>query len=116
MKLNEGAISQIIASLEWLNKVANRVGQCVLDEAEIKTLLNTFKELTEENAKIGIENFELVCELSRIKADTVRKMQERLTTFFANDETLEYTEVDAEYINEQIVRIAKEIEGERDGN
>lgn len=35
-------------------------------------------ELTEDNKKIGIENFDLVCELSRIKADTVREMQERL--------------------------------------
>lgn len=71
------------------------------------------KELSEENEKIGIENFDLVCELSRIKEDTVRKMQERLTDFFANDAELEYIEVDANYINERIDQIAKEVlEGE----
>ena len=43
------------------------------------------------------------------KADTVRKMQDMLTTFFRNDETLEYSEVNADYINEQIDQIAKEL-------
>lgn len=42
-------------------------------------------------------------------ADTVREMQERLTSFFDNDEFLETAEVDAEYINEQIVNVAKEM-------
>lgn len=47
-----------------------------------------------------------------IIADTVREMQARLTTLFANDENLEYIEVDAEYINEQINQIANEMIGE----
>ena len=42
-------------------------------------------------------------------ADTVRKMQERLTTFFSSDDMLKYNEVDADYINEQIRRIAEEL-------
>lgn len=36
------------------------------------------KRLTEENEKIGIENFALIRKLSLIKEDTVRKMGERL--------------------------------------
>ena len=43
------------------------------------------------------------------RADTVSEMQERLTSFFENDETLAMVEVDAEYINEQIVNVAKEM-------
>lgn len=43
--------------------------------ADALTLIN---ELTEENKKIGIENFDLICELSRIKADTVRKMHSEI--------------------------------------
>lgn len=43
-----------------------------------KDALSLIKELTEENEKIGIENFDLVCKLSRIKEDTVREMRERL--------------------------------------
>jgi hypothetical protein len=36
-------------------------------------------------------------------------MQERLTTFFAADDTLKHIEVDAEYINSRIDKISKEI-------
>ena len=60
--------------------------------------LTLISELTEEN--------------ERMRAATVREMQERLTSFFANDENLEYIEVDAEYINEQIDQIANEMLGE----
>jgi hypothetical protein len=52
---------------------------------------------------------ELIPSIESVKADTVRKMQERLTEFFENDETVKYVEVDAEYINEQIIQIAKEM-------
>lgn len=45
---------------------------------DIHSLDANIKGLTVENEKIGIENFDLICELSRIKEDTVRKMQERL--------------------------------------
>jgi hypothetical protein len=45
---------------------------------DIHSLDANIKRLTVENEKIGIENFDLICELSRIKEDTVRKMQERL--------------------------------------
>ena len=103
-----------------------------------KDTLSLIKELIEENERLRAENEALAisevkeCEISQmlvyrirnkhpavmaVIADTVRKMQERLTTLFANDETLEYTEVDAEYINEQIVRIAKEImEGDNEAS
>ena len=39
----------------------------------------------------------------------IKAMQQRLTTFFANDDFTKYCEVDADYINEQINRIAKEM-------
>ena len=48
--------------------------------------------------------------IAKTEADTVRQMQERLTTFFAADDTLKYSEVEAEYINSQIDKIAKELE------
>ena len=44
-----------------------------------------------------------------VKADTVKKMRELLTTFFDIDDMLKYNEVDADYINEQINRIAEEM-------
>lgn len=36
------------------------------------------RELIEENERLGIENFDLICKLSRIKEDTVREFVERL--------------------------------------
>lgn len=44
----------------------------------------------------------------KLIADTIRKMQTALTTFFANDDHLKYNEVDADYINEQINKIINE--------
>ncbi len=44
-----------------------------------------------------------------VRADTVRKMQERLKEYFSQDEMIEYAEVDADYINERIDQIAKEM-------
>lgn len=68
------------------------------------------KRLTDENEKIGIENFELICELSRIKADTVRKMQERLHARFGTDSNRVYSNYN---IHRYIDQIAKEmVEGE----
>ena len=43
-----------------------------------KLALALIRELTEENGKLGIKNFDLICELSRIKADTVREMRKKL--------------------------------------
>ena len=74
-----------------------------------KDALALIKELTEKNEKIGIDNFNLICELSRIRADAVRELQDELITFFNNDDMLKYNEVDAEYINEQITKIAKKV-------
>ena len=53
---------------------------CVLKDA-----LSLIKELTEECKKIGIENFDLICELSRIKEDTVQKMKDRLINYESYD-------------------------------
>lgn len=66
--------------------------------------LDLIKQLTEENEKIGIENFDLICELSRIKSDTVRKMQERLKEQFRDK--FGYR---SDYIHELIDIIAKEM-------
>ena len=72
-------------------------------------------ELSRDNEEWEHENNDLECDndmlrerITEIKTDTVRKMQERLTTFFANDDHLKYNEVDAEYINEQINKIINE--------
>ena len=85
------------------------------------------KELTEENERLRDVKSEyetFIGELkpkidsirAEVKADIVRKMQERLTDFFNNDDTVEYIEVDAVYINEQIEKIAKEmVEGYQKG-
>lgn len=98
--------------------------------------LTLIKELTAENEYLKQQNeiyellnerLEAVCEsyawtfgtsiskelfLKKERAATVREMQERLTSFFANDDTLEYIEVDAEYINEQVNQIAEQMIGE----
>ena len=67
--------------------------------------------LTDENEKIGIENFELICELSRIKADTVRKMQESLHERFGTDSNRVYSNYN---IHRYIDQIAKEmVEGKK---
>ena len=71
--------------------------------------------LTEENKKIGIENFDLICELSRIKADTVKKVADLL--WEGESEKLNIS-VGGKYYDKQefIVQIAKEIlEGGTDG-
>ena len=50
----------------------------------------------------------------RKASDVAREMVEMLTNFFSNDQITRHCEVDAEYINEQIVRIANELmEGKR---
>lgn len=84
-------------------------------------LEKTKDELFSERARLVLENERLMREKTALecvvstarnqaKADTVRQMQERLTTFFASDDTLKYSEVDAEYINSQIIKISKEME------
>ena len=72
-----------------------------------KDALALIKELTDENEKIGIENFNLICELSHIKEDTVRKMQERLIAEFRKDDRMNF------YLRKTLDQIAKEmLEGE----
>jgi hypothetical protein len=41
------------------------------------------------------------------RADAVRKMAERLTSFFSDDDMIRYTEVDDVYINAQIMKITE---------
>ena len=49
-------------------------------ELQTKLMVSTgeIERLTEENEKIGNENFVLICELSRLKENTVREMRSRL--------------------------------------
>lgn len=53
----------------------------------------------------------LGCEVEELieKTSKARLLTERLTTFFASDDYLKYNEADAEYINEQINRIAEDV-------
>ena len=109
---------------------------CIYDDtALLKYALSLIKKLTEENERLKnsitfrvvmpdekMEEIKAECiarvelDVKECRADTVRKMQERLTSFFANDDNLEYIEVDAKYINEQIDQIAKDIlEGDKSG-
>ena len=74
---------------------------------DIHSLDANIKGLTEENEKIGIENFDLVCELSRIKEDTVRKMQERLDKHFCHDPA--FLGVEQRLIMDVIDQIVKEM-------
>ena len=59
--------------------------RCKLHDAEekVKELTEENERLRAENKKIGIENFDLICELSRIKEDTVREFADRLKTIIA---------------------------------
>lgn len=47
--------------------------------------------------------------LKKERADTIQNLRDHLTTFFANDEILEYNEVDADYINGRINEIVEEL-------
>lgn len=115
----ENRMSETIEELTSENKLLNvELGNA---NSEISRLIEERKELTEENERLKRtqvvqhihidEQFRKECEyeMKQLKADTVKKMQERLTSFFANDDTLKYIEVDAEYINEQIDHITEEI-------
>lgn len=127
---------EICKILECCSSPEYRCNECPIDQkkkddcecgtfgmGEAPTLI---KELTAENERLHASCTELTqcctkletlhkieCKrVDTIKAATVREMQERLTSFFANDENIEYIEVDAEYINEQIDQIANEMRGE----
>lgn len=45
------------------------------------------EKLTEENEKLGIDNFDLICELSRIKENTLRDLQLELSMHFGTYKT-----------------------------
>ena len=78
--------------------------RCKLHDEEEKV-----RELSVENEKIGIENFNLICELSRIKEDTVKKMQEQIKTELINT----YGSLPHTYYFFKVVdKIAKEVKGE----
>lgn len=79
--------------------------------------LALIEELLDESEDRDNTISSLIATIKDIRADTAKKMQERLTTFFSNDDFTKYCEVDAYYINEQINRIAKEIiKGESKGH
>ena len=126
---------QIIKALECcVTPRDNDCDNCPLDKygsVNCKWLLSSLaldviNELTEENKRLElqIEVKERILEsymlqygtvadkevwLKKERADTVRKVRERLAKHFLNDDNLKYIEVDADYIIEQIDRIAEEI-------
>lgn len=120
---------EICKVLECCSSPEYRCNECPIDQKKkddcecgtfgMGEALALIKELTEENKKLtinmnayGLTAKRLSEENERLRADTVREMQKRLTNLFSNDENLEYIEVDAEYINEQIDQIANEMIGE----
>lgn len=55
-------------------------------EAEMWRIITLeHKKLTEENEKLGADNFELVCKLSRMREDSAREFAEMLKQEFRND-------------------------------
>lgn len=129
---------EIIKALECVSGAFVKCKECIYyherrlfpECRELAAKSALIKELTEENERLmkalntdisivrvsrGSGKTAHLREVLRIKADairadTVRKMRERLTTFFAADDTIKYSEVDAEYINSQIIKISKEME------
>lgn len=116
---------------------AEELADYLLENGVIKELIEQYEKLLNEfkSAPLGRFEFEILykekctqldvanrCvvelladkEFSKInrtefKKMIVSEMQERLTNFFSNDDTLKYVEVDAEYINECIEQITKEM-------
>ena len=91
-------------------KIGEHKGICSRKMA--KDAVAFIRNLTSDNEKIGIQNFDLVCELSRIKEDTVREMQKNLKEYL---DTFYNTGEDALLdIPDLIDQIAKEmLEGEK---
>ncbi len=73
---------KIIKALEWCIQsesceyceYKSDIDVCSIKDDALSLIIN----LAEENEKIGIENFDLICELSRIRKETVRKMQSEI--------------------------------------
>ena len=85
-------------------KIGEHKGIC--SQKMAKDAVAFIRNLTSDNEKIGIQNFDLVCELSRIKEDTVRKMQERLK---ARNKVYCTNESDLKEMNFVVDQIAKEM-------
>ena len=101
-------VKRIVAAVKYK-------GGC--DHEDVPSILREFakgyeqkiKELTEEKEKLGIENFDLICELSRIKEETVRKMQERLKERYKLPQSNEVSSVSPFQLHEDIDQTAKEL-------
>lgn len=108
MELNR---EQIVKALECCSTDLPNCHECPYKECKPSCFalsseaLALIRELTEEIEKLGIENFDLICELSRIKENTVRKMQERLNAERGYDDEWHYNSWWGETINQ----IAKEM-------
>jgi predicted nuclease with TOPRIM domain len=75
----------------------------------MRDALALIKELTEENERLRDTAYHLECEVHRERADTVRKMQERLNEAFKH-----YPQRCGECCKEKVDQIAKEmLEGEK---
>ncbi len=137
--MEQETIEQLIRTLEWYEKVATHMGNCVLDKDTTKACLNAIKGLNEDNKKLAelcAEKTIIVVELGKqverlteeneqlrkafsryeeytgmnlLKAETVRKMQERLKEAFDHRGLFGF-----DIILKKIDQIAKEMQG--DGN
>ena len=108
---NERLSAEVSVKKKLLDKAEVRI-QCVEEEnnqlkADICNATMNLEHITKENEKIGIENFDLICKLSHIKADTVRKMQEMVNECF--DSESDEPKQTHDYIRYVIEKIAKEL-------
>lgn len=66
--------------LGWCEMVSSATGcgGVTVDTKTIEECKTLIEELIGENERLGIENFDLICELSRIKENTARAFQNKL--------------------------------------
>lgn len=134
--MEKETIEQLIRSFGWYVKVATATGHCVLDKDDTKTCLDALKglneanesyrqelgevrialaeankerqRLTEENEKLrnAFSRYEEYTGMNLLKAETVRKMQEKLKGRFNVCNSAMYYEP---MVHDAIDQIAKEM-------
>ena len=109
MELNREQIVKAVAELRKRGlsnggSIGYHAGWCDEVADLLENALALIRELTEEEEKLGIKNFDLICELSRIKEETVRKMQERL-----KESLVGFSDVFRYWAEGYIAKIAKEL-------
>jgi hypothetical protein len=106
---------------EWSDKCEKLASELRNKEIEIKDLT---EELAEANKLLNMHRFlasdngttYVIPSVRSIQAEVVKQMQGRLAKHFLNDDNLNYIEVDADYINECIDKIAKKMQDQEVDN